>query len=216
MAEGFELPRVKVCGMTRMEDAASAFEAGADALGFVFHPGSPRCVEPELANELIAVLPPNVLTVAVVVEIEPAVAESLLNATGASAIQLCGFQESADWASFPFPILRRVPVDGSGLAELERWRGVASGFVLDHPAAAGGTGETVDFALAAELAARAPCLLAGGLGAHNVADAIRAVRPRGVDASSRLESSPGVKSPELVRDFVRQALSTFQDLESAR
>lgn len=213
MDKRFELPRVKVCGLARMEDVAVAVDSGADALGFVFHPASPRCLESEEANELIAVLPPYVVTVAVVVDIDPTGAESLLRATGASTIQLCGFQEAADWKAFSSPILRRVPVDETGQEELERWLGVASGFVLDHPAAAGGTGETVDLELAARLAAHAPCLLAGGLGPDNVAEAIRAVRPGGVDASSRLESSPGSKSPERVDRYVRQALSTFQDLE---
>jgi phosphoribosylanthranilate isomerase len=88
---------------------------------------------------------------------------------------------------------------------IESWRGIAAGFVLDHPSSAGGSGREIDLAIAAELARLAPCLLAGGLDERNVAERVRAVRPAGVDASSRLESAPGHKDPARVTAFIRAA-----------
>ena len=206
------LPEIKVCGRTRAEDVAGALEAGAEARGLVFHPPSPRSIEPATAAELVAGLPPEILTVAVVVDIEPPAAAELLETTSLRALQLCGPQDPADWRDFQCPLLRRLGVEAAAVQELGKWASTAAGFVLDHPASAGGSGQRVDPEIAADLARRAPCLLAGGLDPENVAAAIRAVRPRGVDASSRLESSPGQKDPTRVRDFVRGALSTFQEL----
>lgn len=212
MAERIELPRVKVCGLTRAADIAVALEAGAEALGFVFHPASPRSIEPATAARLVASVPPEVLTVAVVVDLEAAAAGELLASTGLRCLQLCGAQRPDDWRDFPRPLLRRLGVEAAAVQELGKWASIAAGFVLDHPASAGGSGLPVDPEIAVDLARRAPCLLAGGLDPENVADAIRAVRPRGVDASSRLESSPGQKDPTRVRDFVRSALSTLLEL----
>lgn len=214
MVELPRLPRVKVCGLTRAEDALAALDLGAEALGFVFHEGSPRAADPGDVAALWTLLPARALGVAVVVEAEPLGARALLERTGLAAVQLCGDQEPADWRDFGAPLLRRVGVDAGGAAELERWRGVASGFVLDHPAAAGGTGREVDLELAAQLAGAGPCLLAGGLDGTRVAEAVRRVRPAGVDASSRLECAPGVKDPGALEAFVTSALDTFAELET--
>jgi phosphoribosylanthranilate isomerase len=120
-------------------------------------------------------------------------------------VQLCGSERASDWAGFVALVLRRVAVDAGAQAEIAAWKGIAHGFVLVHPSSAGGSGRAVDAALAAELARNAPCLLAGGLAADNVADRVQAVRPHGVDASSRLESAPGTKDPARVRSFVDAA-----------
>lgn len=207
-----ELPRIKVCGLTRPEDVRAAVEAGADALGFVRHPASPRYVEASAAAELVAGVPAGLATVAVVVDAEPSELAAYLEATGIGWAQLCGEERPEDWRGFAAPLLRRVGVDADAEAELEAWAEVAAGYVLDHPAAPGGTGRGVDPARAAELARRAPCLLAGGLGPANVRDAALAVRPLGVDASSRLESTPGIKDPAAVRDFVRAARAALEDI----
>jgi phosphoribosylanthranilate isomerase len=213
MVELAVLPRVKVCGLARAEDVLGALAAGADALGFVFHPASPRCIAPELAGAVASLLPAWVLTVAVVVEADPSGAAELLRDTGLRAVQLCGDQRPAEWTAFGAPILRRVAVEAGAEQELDAWRAVAAGFVLDHPASAGGSGLTVDRRLAARFCTSYPCLLAGGLDAANVAEAIRVVRPSGVDASSRLERAPGCKDPAAVRAFVAAALDTFAALE---
>jgi phosphoribosylanthranilate isomerase len=210
MHDSLPLPRVKVCGLTRAEDVAIALSAGADAVGFVLHAPSPRSVDREGAAQLVATMPPGIWTVAVVVETTPDEARRLLESTGLSSIQLCGAQQSKDWRDFPHPILRRIGVESAAFEELEKWRPIARGFVLDHPKSAGGSGEVVDLNLAAKLAGAAPCLLAGGLDGDNVESAIRAVRPCGVDASSRLESRPGCKDPQRIQAFVRQALRTLE------
>ena len=208
----FRLPRVKVCGLTQAADAHVAIAAGADALGAVHFPPSPRSVEAEAMAVIFAGLPKGVLTVAVVVDLDPAQATSFVARSQVHALQLCGAQHAAAWVDCPTPLLRRIPVDASGAAEIEAWRGIASGFVLDHPQTAGGSSLTVDFALAAELAASAPCLLAGGLSAGNAPDAVAAVRPAGVDASSRLERLPGRKNPAAVLAFVRAAQQALQSI----
>ena len=160
---GAELPRVKVCGLTRASDLEHAQNCGADALGFVFHPPSPRHLELERIAELAAQATRVVHKVLVVVSAEPGQAEQWTSALGVDFIQLCGNEEPQDWAGFPTPVLRRLPVTAQADLELQAWSQVAMGFVLDHPAAPGGTGRTVDLELASQLARQAPCLLAGGL-----------------------------------------------------
>lgn len=214
MAEQFRLPRVKVCGLASAADAMHALAAGAEALGFVFHPGSPRCIEREVVTAICELLPAEVLTVAVVVDTSLDQADQLLGTTGLRAIQLCGAQHPQDWSDFHAPILRRIGVEVGAQAELAEWREVAAGFVLDNPSSPGGTGREVDRDLAAELCRAHPCLLAGGLDAERVAPAIRDVRPAGVDASSRLEQQPGQKDPAAVEAFVRIALDTLAGLQA--
>ena len=213
MAELRPFPRVKVCGLARPEDAVHALSVGAEALGFVFHPGSPRCISPELAAATVSLLPPEVWTVAVVVDSDPDKARALLANTGIRALQLCGQERPGDWLSFEAPLLRRVGVEEGAPGELAAWSGVAAGYVLDHPESPGGSGRPVDGELAARLCASHPCLLAGGLDGARVAASIRNVRPRGVDASSRLASTAGVKAPTAVQAFVQTALATFHALE---
>jgi len=207
----FSLPRIKVCGLKRAEDARAALAAGADALGVVHFAASPRSAQLEEAREIFA-LDSNVPGVLVVVDPELQQASDWMQATGATAIQLCGSQQASTWAEFPYPILRRLPVDSSAEAEIAQWQAVAAGFVLDHPATAGGSGLTVDFARAQELAQQAPCLLAGGLDAENVSNAVQSVQSCGVDASSRLELLPGRKNPAAVLAFVRAAQQSFAQL----
>lgn len=208
-----DLPGIKVCGLTRPEDVRAAVEAGADALGFVRHPSSPRDLDVDTAAALVRAVPTGLVTVAVVVDASPKELGQYLEATGLAWVQLCGDQEPGPWRSFGAPVLRRLGVDEQAEAELDRWDGVATGFVLDHPATPGGGGLPVEIGRAAALSELAPCLLAGGLGPENVRECTLAVRPRGVDASSRLESSPGVKDPATVRDFVRAARAALEDCQ---
>ncbi len=207
----FTLPRIKVCGLKRIEDARAALAAGADALGAVHYVPSPRSAELEEARAIFA-LDPSACGVLVVVDPGFQQAQEWMELTGARAIQLCGSQKAAQWAEFPSPILRRLPVDSTADAEIAQWSSIATAFVLDHPATAGGSGLTVDFALAQRLADRVPCLLAGGLDAENVQAAIQSVQPAGVDASSRLELLPGCKNAAAVLAFARAAQHTFASL----
>jgi phosphoribosylanthranilate isomerase len=212
MAEPFRLPRIKVCGVRAIADAVTVVAAGGDAIGLVRHAPSPRHLEPIQAGLIVAAVPSRVLAVLVAVDAEPAELERAAQLAGAGAVQLCGSERAQDWRWFALPILRRIAVEPGAELELERWSAIASGFVLDHPAAAGGTGQGVDLDLAARLAARAPCILAGGLDASNVALAVERVRPAGVDASSRLESTPGLKDPARIEAFVRAARAALEEV----
>ncbi len=206
-----EVPRIKVCGLTLAEDVHGAVEAGADAVGFVHHAPSPRHLDPARAAQLASLLPSRVASVAVVVDAGAEDMHDLLVATGIGWVQLCGSEQVEDWRDFSAPILRRIGVGPGAEVELARWEGVAAAFVLDHPDSPGGSGRAVDLEHAASLAERAPCLLAGGLGPGNVAERIRVVRPRGVDASSRLEAGPGRKDSAAVTEFVRAARAAFEE-----
>ncbi len=208
------IPRVKVCGITREEDLLAAIDAGASAIGFVEYPASPRAVTRERARGLIDVIAGRVPAVAVLVDRDPDFAAAWMRASGATVVQLCGRERPEAWRGFDFPIFRRVAADETAEAEIAAWQGIAAAFVLDHPSAPGGTGLGVDGARAAILARLAPSLLAGGLDETNVAERVRAARPRGVDASSRLEISPGIKDPVRVAAFVRAARGTLEEIGS--
>jgi phosphoribosylanthranilate isomerase len=198
-------PRVKICGVTRLEDALLAARLGADALGFNFWPGSRRYVHPEAARAIVRALPP--LVTAVGVFVNPTRDEVLraVEASGITVAQLHGDEPPELAASLPLPVIKAIRVSGrDALAALAAYD--VQGVLLDAPAPGyGGSGTTFDWALAAEVAASRPILLAGGLSPDNVAEAIRAVRPWGVDVASGVEASPGVKDPEKLRRFIDAA-----------
>ena len=165
-----------------------------------------------MAAQIFEQAPMGILTVAVMVDLIPDQALQWAIQADARAVQLCGSETPSEWADFVLPVLRRIPVDETGATELKSWQGIASEFVLDHPSSAGGSGKTVDPNLAVELCELAPCILAGGLHGGNVAEAIRAIRPHGVDASSRLELDSGVKDSNRLKDFVLNARQAFSSL----
>jgi len=215
MVEPFVLPRIKVCGLRTFADVASVLGSAPillDAVGIVEHPPSPRAVSADVARELTDALPDGVLPVAVFVDRSPDEVLRWAQASGARCVQLCGIEDPQAFRDLGRPILRRLAVDSKAERELDRWRDVAAGYVLDHPAAVGGTGRAVDLDLAAKLARLAPCLLAGGLDSTNVAERVHRVHPSGVDASSRLEATPGVKDPERVTRFVDAAAAALEDI----
>ena len=193
---------VKVCGLTRLEDARAALEAGADWLGFIVKGDSPRRVPAATVARIASALP-GALLVAVMVDPNPGEALELAERSGAARVQLHRVDAAAWPGDFPLPIAFSVPVaeDGAMTAPLPPERHLV---LLDtaHPSRAGGTGETFPWETARIVAATRRVLLAGGLHDGNVAAAIARVRPFGVDASSRLESAPGIKDPERVRRFV--------------
>ena len=210
-------PLAKVCGLTREDDVRAALDAGADLIGLVVHPPSPRHLdEARLAELARLVRGLGGASVLVVVDAERAAVEALVGAMDLDAVQLCGSERPEDWRGAPFPLLRRLGVDGAAPEELGRWRDVAGAFVLDHPAAPGGTGRAVDLARAAALARQAPCLLAGGLDADAVAAFERPQDLLGFDASSRLESSPGRKDPGAVRRYVAAVHAAVSHTEGPR
>jgi phosphoribosylanthranilate isomerase len=198
--------RVKICGITRAEDALAAVRLGADALGFNFWPGSKRFIAPARAREIIRALPPVVTTFGVFVDPSHEEAASAAALSGIQVIQLHGDEPATLCRSFQLPVVKALRVAGpESLAGLDAYPGVR-GFLLDAASPGyGGSGQVFDWALARQAAARATVLLAGGLTPANVADAVRAVRPFAVDVASGVESSPGVKDHALLARFIAAA-----------
>ena len=196
---------VKVCGITNVGDARAAAEAGADALGLVFA-RSPRQVGVEQATEVTDALPEGVLKVGVFVNEEPAEVVRVAETVGLDYAQLHGDEGPEDVTELRdrgVKVIKALRVrDEGSLAALEGYE--ADLFLLDaySEKARGGTGERFDWGLAKSIEGRGNILVSGGLTPENVGEAIQLFRPRGVDASSSLESSPGIKNRERVRRFI--------------
>ncbi len=192
--------------MTSPADARLAAEAGADAVGLVFWPASPRAVDTKTARGIAEAVPPFVLRVGVFVDADRETMARAAEEAGLDLLQLHGNEPPEALAGLSRRALKAIRV-GPGFApvEAERYAGRAAGLLLDTPAegAPGGTGQTFDWSLVQGLRERCPFLvLAGGLTPETVGEAIRAIRPHGVDVSSGVESSPGRKDPAKVRAFV--------------
>jgi phosphoribosylanthranilate isomerase len=196
--------RIKVCGITRLEDARCAAELGVDALGFVFWPGSPRCVSPTEAASIAAALPPFIATVGVFVDQPLDEIRSIAGGVGLDAIQLHGDEPPLVWASMPAPCIKAIGVDdGFDAAAVAAWPAAVMPLLDAHdPARRGGTGRAIDWSRAAMLSRMRRIVLAGGLDASNVRGAIAQVRPYAVDVSSGVEHEPGTKSRDRLRAFV--------------
>jgi phosphoribosylanthranilate isomerase len=197
--------RVKICGVTALGDARFAVEAGAFAIGFNFHPPSPRYIEPEAAGRIAAALPPEVWRVGVFVDRERAEIERIAATAGLSAIQLHGAEPPGlclDWA---IPVIKagrvRERTDVERLAAYPVELLLVDAYV---EGVHGGTGVRFDWRLL-EGVDRKRLVLAGGLTLENVAEAVRTVRPFAVDVASGVEVSPGVKDPEKVKRFIHHA-----------
>lgn len=202
------VPRVKICGITRLEDALAAVEAGADALGFMFYPASPRAIAPAAARAIIECLPPWVGRVGVFVNADEQTVRDVVLETGLDTVQLHGEESPAFCARFaPWKVIKAFRIrDRASLDPLPHYRVAA--WLLDSytPDRHGGTGARFNWDLAVEAQRHGcPIILAGGLDPANVEQAVRSVRPYGVDVSSGVESAPGLKDAERVRAFVRAA-----------
>lgn len=198
--------RVKICGITNLDDALLALDAGADALGFVFHSASPRHIFPEQASHIISQLPPFIQTVGLFVNQSPETVNATVFSCGIDIVQLHGEEPAEYCAAINHRILKAVRVkDITSLEVMAEYP--VSTFLLDawSPSAHGGTGQTFNWDIAALAAQKNRIILAGGLTPENIADAIRQVRPYGVDVSSGVESSPGRKNAAKVREFIRIA-----------
>ena len=199
--------RIKICGITRPEDALAAARAGADAIGLVFHPASPRAVDATRAAEICAALPAFVTTVGLFVDAESDAVGELLEQVPLDLLQFHG-DESPDYcAAFRRPWIKALRMrDGLDVAfEAERYHG-ARAVLLDTwvPGTPGGTGQAFDWRRV-PTAMPLPVVLAGGLNPDNVAEAIRLTRPWAVDVSGGVEQSPGIKSADAINAFVRGA-----------
>ncbi len=197
---------VKICGITRLEDARHAVDCGASALGFVFWAGSPRYIAPERVADIIAELPGEVITVGVFVNEPVESVERIVKQTGIRTVQLHGNETPEYAAAIAQPVWRAVGVREAGDA-IAAWPANTT-FLLDvvDPARRG-TGQTVDWQGAAAVARTRRVMLAGGLTPENVGQAIQIVRPFGVDVSSGVEDSPGIKNMDKVERFLAGARS---------
>ncbi len=195
--------QVKVCGITSLEDAEAAIAAGADALGFNFVASSLRVLESDAAAEISRAVVGRVVRVGVFQDAGAAAIAAHVNRVGLDVVQLHGEESPAFVAELPFPVIKVLPGDAEGIAQAAAYPKVD--LLLDHPSG-GGSGSTWDYAAARALVAAGRRIwVAGGLNADNVADAVRAARPHGVDASSGLESAAGKKDATQVRAFVANA-----------
>ena len=188
---------VKICGITRPEDAEAAVEAGAGAIGFIFWPNSPRFIDPHRARTIAAALPPFVTAVGVFVNQPLAYVNGVASLVALGAVQLHGDETPEYAAGVSRPAMKAISV---GRDEARLWPSRVRLLLDVHdPMARGGTGRTIDWAAAADLSARREVLLAGGLTPDNVADAVARVRPFGIDVSSGVERAPGIKDHERLR-----------------
>jgi phosphoribosylanthranilate isomerase len=195
--------RVKICGLTQAEDAELAVELGADAVGFIFWPKSPRVTTIANVRAIGRSLPGFVTRVGVFVNAPPDEVAATAAEAGLDAVQLHGDEDVAQYAGISARLIKGLPLDDD--AAVQR--------VVDLPAEVtplvdaadrerrGGTGRLADWSRAARVAAQRPVVLAGGLSVENVADAIRQVRPWAIDVSSGVEDAPGVKNAARMRQL---------------
>jgi phosphoribosylanthranilate isomerase len=202
----YGVPRVKICGITNLDDAHHAAACGADALGFVFYPGSSRIENPDMARRIIAELPPLVTTVGLFVNEPPARSREMVDFCGLNTVQLHGDEEPDQCCYPPCRVIKAFRLRGDMQDSLFAAYKV-SALLLDAfvPDQFGGTGHRCDWTKAAAIASQHRVILAGGLNPENVAEAVRQVHPYGVDVSSGVEEKPGQKDPEKVARFIRMA-----------
>lgn len=195
--------RVKVCGITRAEDALLAASLGAAAVGFIFWPPSPRFVDPYRARPIVRALPPFVAAVGVFVDQPLEYVQGVANLVRLSAVQLHGGEPPESYARLPHRVIKAVSVRSDfSLEEIDAVPPSATLLLDAHdPVLVGGTGRPIDWELAQRVAARRPTILSGGLRPETVATAIQTVRPYAIDVSSGVEARPGVKDPERLRAF---------------
>ena len=206
--------RIKICGITNLDDARLAAELGAHALGFIFYAKSPRFVRPDAAREIIRNLPPLVMTVGVFVDEEAGVVKDIAETAGLDWVQLHG-QESPEYCrSLQRRVIKGFRIkDAQSLSLLPVYRRSVQAFLLDTYKAGttGGTGETFDWTLARQAKELGTIILAGGLTPGNVAQAIKAVQPAAVDVASGVEAAPGKKDLEKLRAFFEAVKQVGED-----
>ncbi len=200
--------RVKICGITRIEDAKHAVSAGADALGFVFYPKSPRYVTPKVASDIIKQLPPFVNMVGLFVNANKQDVSDILDSVPLDLLQFHGDESEADCNAYNKPYIKAIRVRSTAMIEAaqdEFWS--ARALLLDayKPGIPGGTGEAFDWDLIpSEIERKTSVILAGGLNSDNVTNACVKVAPYAVDVSGGVESSKGIKDHQKVNDFINE------------
>lgn len=198
--------RVKICGITREQDAFSAVEHGADALGFVFYAPSPRHVSVHRAAAIVRSLPPFVTTVALFVDADADLIDRVVGELGVDLLQFHGQESPEDCARHQRPWIRAIAMrPGMDLLAAQTRFAAGRGLLLDayRPGLPGGTGETFDWNRIPDVLAPR-IVLAGGLDASNVGRAVREVRPFAVDVSGGVEAAKGIKDPDKIKAFIEE------------
>jgi phosphoribosylanthranilate isomerase len=201
--------RVKICGITRAQDARAAAQAGADAIGLVFYPQSPRYLSGERAAEIRDALPPFVQTVALFVNPDAAQVAQVIGRVRPAMLQFHGEETPEFCAQFGMPFVKACRVRGTGaqgvdtLEYLRPYSRAAAWLFDSYVPEYGGVGESFDWSLVPAARDR-PLILSGGLARENVAEAIRLVRPWGVDVSSGVESAKGIKDAAKIAAFIAE------------
>jgi phosphoribosylanthranilate isomerase len=191
---------VKICGITRLEDAQAAVDAGANALGFVFWPKSPRAIDAQRARSIVAALPTQVTAIGVFVDQPADEVNEIARRVGLGAIQLHGGERDDYVRVMTRPVIKAVAVTGDDAPDVDVWPSIVTVLLDVHdPVKKGGTGRTIDWTTAAAIARRRNVVLAGGLTPENVAAAIARVQPYGIDVSSGVEVSPGIKDHQRIK-----------------
>ncbi|MDO9528259.1 MAG: phosphoribosylanthranilate isomerase [Syntrophales bacterium] len=194
------MTEIKICGMTNAADAMNAAQCGADALGFIFYPKSPRYILPEAARKIIDKLPRNVCKVGVFVNHEAKVIKEIVEVCGLDFIQLHGDESPRYCREFPKSILiKAISEQTSQLSDYS-----VRAILIDacHPELYGGTGKKSDWDLAVAVKEHCPLILSGGLNLGNIEEALRIVSPDAVDINSGVEMLPGKKDSEKVRKII--------------
>ena len=199
--------RIKVCGITESEDARAAVAAGADGLGFIFVPQSPRYIEPDRARRVTGELPPLVNAVGVFVDEELKVVEEIIHYCGLSVVQLHGSETPEYCDNISCQVVKSFAIHPATKSDdLAPYAEFVNGFLLDtyHKDMAGGTGATFDWKLIEQVKPPGPVILAGGLTPDNVGDAIKQIQPFAVDVNSGVEYQPGRKDVDKLKRFVHE------------
>jgi len=203
------MTKIKICGLTNLDDANAAINFGADALGFVFFKESPRYVSPEKAAAIITKLPVFTTTVGVFANENREEILKIVSQTGISVIQLHG-EEPPEACLLTRKVIKGIRVKSlESLEPLKRYQGLASAFLLDTyaPHALGGTGQVFNWDIALEAKNFGRIILAGGLTPENISEAVRMVRPYAVDVSSGVELEKGIKDHQKMKLFIERARS---------
>lgn len=196
--------RIKICGITNLDDALAAADYGADALGFVFYEKSPRYVKPEKVKEIISKLPPFISTVGVFVDEDPSKINEIIEYTGINIVQLHGNEPSNLCQKWQRVIKAFRVKDFIDLHPLEEYK--VSAYLLDAytPEAYGGTGQIFNWDIAIDAKRFGRIILSGGLNPYNIEKAVRYVRPYAVDVSSGVEKEKGKKDLKKMKDFIEK------------
>jgi phosphoribosylanthranilate isomerase len=203
---------VKICGITNLEDAVFSVQSGANALGFIFYDKSPRHVEPETVHRIVKQLPESVARIGVFVNPTVEDVSTICRHIRLTALQVYGNQSDGELRALGMNVIKAFQVDSRfDVEQLRRYS--VDAFLLDTfvGGKAGGTGKTFDWEIAQRATKFGRVILSGGLNPDNIADAVRFVRPYGVDVCSGVEERPGKKDLKKVEEFIRKARESFSE-----